>query len=311
MSALHEIGGNYDRIDGRLLRPNIHSKTIQYVMVWQRANANELWQLFLVGQSVAVTVMTANGYGKPSTELSSTQMSTILKAQYSATLLYIPGLLFSKLPTLVILNVVSPLERFRKLLFLTALVILAWAGSSEIVSAFQCRPLLTWNFVDGQCLDRVAFYTYFEVMNAVTDLLLVLLPIALVANIKTSISRRLSVLSVFCVRSMSVGAIIAKLILLMSETNDDPFSATWPVTICTQLIQFLSLLSACLLYLRPFLEALTPGFINGDDLRRRGQIKPYLMDSGHISDELTSAMSRSIGHTDSSGTQLESKLGLL
>ncbi|KAI4153831.1 MAG: hypothetical protein LQ340_002072 [Diploschistes diacapsis] len=44
-----------------------------------------------------------------------------------------------------------------------------------------------------------------------------------------------------------------------------------------QIVQFLELVAACLLYLRPFLEALTSGFINGDDLRRRGQIKPYVI----------------------------------
>lgn len=55
----------------------------------------------------------------------------------------------------------------------------------------------------------------------------------------------------------------------------------WPFVVFTQLIQFLSLISACILYIRPFLEALTSGFINGDDLRRRGQITPWLLaDSG-------------------------------
>ncbi|MCJ1328882.1 hypothetical protein MMC10_005559 [Thelotrema lepadinum] len=273
-------------------------------------------KLFLIGQSVAVTVMTTNGYGRPSAELSSAQMSTILKAQYTAMLLYIPSLLFSKLPTLVILNVVSPKQRFRKLLLISALVIMAWAGSSELVSAFQCQPLRTWDFVNGRCMNRVAFYMYFEVMNGLTDLILVLLPIILVANINTSIYRRLHVISVFCIRLMGVGAVVAKLVLLMSEKNDDPFFATWPATICTQLIQFLSLLSACVLYLRPFLEALTSGFINGDDLRRRGQIKPYLiesglMDPGSSSYELTSAISRSKGRADFSETQPTSKPGFL
>ena len=233
-------------------------------------------------------------------------MATILKAQYAAMLLYIPSLLFSKLPTLVIINVVSPLERFRKLLLITALVILAWAVTSELVAAFQCQPSSPWDISNGQCFNRFAFYTYFEAMNAFTDLLLILLPIALVANINTSLSRRISVLSVFCVRTLPIGAIVAKLVLSSLETDGDPFFATWPVAVCTQLIQFLSLLSACILYLRPFLEALTPGFINGDDLRRRGQIKPYIADSLQLSDELVSSKSKSLGHSSSGGTQPES-----
>ena len=41
-------------------------------------------------------------------------------------------------------------------------------------------------------------------------------------------------------------------------------------------------MAACILYLRPFLEALTPGFINGDDLRRRGAIRPYTFESSNL-----------------------------
>ncbi|KAI4151560.1 MAG: hypothetical protein LQ340_003434 [Diploschistes diacapsis] len=249
--------------------------------------------------------MTVNGYGKLPAGISSTQKSTILKAQYAAMLLYIPSLLFSKLPTLVILHVISPSERFRRLLLFTSLVIIAWAISSELVSAFQCQPSKTWDYINGRCVNRKAFYTYFEAMNGITELALVGLPFVVLANVNTSIRRRVSVLSVFCVRLMSVGAIVAKLILLGSGTNDDPFFGTWPVTICTQLIQFLSLMSACVLYLRPFLEALTSGFINGDDLRRRGQIKPYALEPEESSVELTTVMSRSNGTADFGRRQSE------
>lgn len=44
----------------------------------------------------------------------------------------------------------------------------------------------------------------------------------------------------------------------------------WPVTICTQAVQCLSIVSACVLYLKPFLESLETGFIRADDMRRRG-----------------------------------------
>ena len=41
-------------------------------------------------------------------------------------------------------------------------------------------------------------------------------------------------------------------------------------------------MSACILYLRPFLEALTSGFINGNDLRRRGEINPFTLGSSNV-----------------------------
>ena len=72
-----------------------------------------------------------------------------------------------------------------------------------------------------------------------------------------------------------IAAILAKVILYLQSANaSDPFFATWTATIAMQIIQFLELMAACILYVRPFLEALSSGFINGDDLRRRGEIRP-------------------------------------
>ena len=50
----------------------------------------------------------------------------------------------------------------------------------------------------------------------------------------------------------------------------DPTLDTWPVTICTQIIQCLSITCACCLYLKPFLDSLESGLIRTDDRRRRG-----------------------------------------
>jgi hypothetical protein len=72
------------------------------------------------------------------------------------------------------------------------------------------------------------------------------------------------------------------------------------------MIQFFSLLSACILCLRPFLESLTSGFLNGDDLRRRGQDRPYILmpDSAAVGQALKAECTS----TTHSGTQsLETK----
>lgn len=44
----------------------------------------------------------------------------------------------------------------------------------------------------------------------------------------------------------------------------------WPVVVCTQVVQSLSIIAACVLYLKPFLETLESGFTRADDMRRRG-----------------------------------------
>lgn len=73
-----------------------------------------------------------------------------------------------------------------------------------------------------------------------------------------------------------VVACISKLVFWNRlQVPTDPTLDTWAVTICTQVIQCLSISSACALYLKPFLESLESGFIRSDDIRRRGSDYKY------------------------------------
>ena len=49
----------------------------------------------------------------------------------------------------------------------------------------------------------------------------------------------------------------------------------WRVVICTQVVQCLSIISACIPYLKPFLESLESGLMRADDLRRRDNTGLY------------------------------------
>ena len=70
-------------------------------------------------------------------------------------LLYPLSLFFSKLPALYLLNLIYPIDHFQTMLFATAFIIFAWAFSSEFVLAFQCSLPHTWDFLNGQCINRV------------------------------------------------------------------------------------------------------------------------------------------------------------
>ena len=58
----------------------------------------------------------------------------------------------------------------------------------------------------------------------------------------------------------------------LGETSDPTFDS-WKVVLCTETIQCVNIISACTLYLRPFLETFDSGFLRADDLRRRGGAK--------------------------------------
>ena len=67
-----------------------------------------------------------------------------------------------------------------------------------------------------------------------------------------------------------IGAIISELIFRhrAHRSSDQTFS-TWPVVVCLQLVQSLSIIFGCIPYLKPFFASLESGLIRVDDTRRR------------------------------------------
>ena len=59
------------------------------------------------------------------------------------------------------------------------------------------------------------------------------------------------------------------------QRTQSPGLEPWTVTICTQIIQGLSIITACSLYLKPFLDSIESGFLRSDDIRRRGTSDYY------------------------------------
>lgn len=75
---------------------------------------------------------------------------------------------------------------------------------------------------------------------------------------------------VFALRIFVVAAIVIELIFRdrAGQALDQTF-ASWPVVVCTLFVQCLSIIFACVPYLRPFFGALESGMIRMDDTRRR------------------------------------------
>lgn len=69
---------------------------------------------------------------------------------------------------------------------------------------------------------------------------------------------------------MSVIAAVSIQLYYLNKPVHDPAFDTWTTSISTQLVQCLSIVTACFPYLKPFLVSLESGLMRADDLRRRG-----------------------------------------
>jgi hypothetical protein len=56
-----------------------------------------------------------------------------------------------------------------------------------------------------------------------------------------------------------------------SLNSTDPTFAMWQAVVAMQIVQCLSIVTACVPYLKPFLDSLESGQMRADDLRRRGK----------------------------------------
>ncbi|CAF9922660.1 MAG: hypothetical protein ALECFALPRED_002138 [Alectoria fallacina] len=227
--------------------------------------------LFNIGQSVAVFFQAENGYGMPSKTLSLSSLSSELKSEYAAGLLYILSLLFAKLAVLALVKTITPNRWDHRASYSLAALVFLWATTGEFAAAFMCHVPNAWDWPNGQCNDRHAFWNYLEITNILTDTALMVLSLIMISRVQTSMAKKASIFSFFALRIIVIVACVCKLVF-WNRTPDptDPTVDTWPATICTQIIQCLSISSTCFLYLKPFLDSVESGFIRSDDLRRRG-----------------------------------------
>ncbi|ATY60490.1 hypothetical protein A9K55_005472 [Cordyceps militaris] len=223
------------------------------------------------GQFVAHVASGYQGLGKHVSDLTPDRIHGALKGQYAADVLFIVSLFFAKIATAMMTGSISQ-RSYRRMIQAIALLIIVWAATGLLVVLFQCQLPSPWHSIQRKCIHRVAFWSYFGVVNIVTDLLLIGIMVENVRRIQTSWSKKTVVICVFGSRILVTPAIVSQIAFLkrgFSET--DPTFAMWELTITTAVVTCLSILAICVPNLKPFLDSLESGQLRADDLRRQGK----------------------------------------
>ncbi|TEY54712.1 hypothetical protein BOTCAL_0238g00170 [Botryotinia calthae] len=223
---------------------------------------------FSIGQTIAVAIECANGLGKFIETLTDGQVETILKAQYSANILYIASLFFAKMSIVMFIYDFTPIAAERIVTKVLGFVISLWAITSILAVAFQCRSSKVWDSIAGECSSQTVFWNYNAIVNIVTDASIILLITFIALHIQTTWSRKLTLIWIFGTR-ISVIAAVSFQLFYSNKRIEDPTFDPWRTTICNQVVQCLSIITACAPYLKIFLDSLWSGMLRSDDLRRR------------------------------------------
>lgn len=145
-------------------------------------------------------------------------------------------------------------------------IIVAWAVSGILAVAFACGLPDPWRTDDkGICYSRKKINIYNGVMNILTDLAICVLPVAMMWNVQTSITRKAQVCALFGSRILVPVIIIPALATSGGYFDNLLTDPTWYAvvpTVFSQISLNLSVLTACIPGLKSVLDNLLSGTAN-------------------------------------------------
>jgi hypothetical protein len=178
----------------------------------------------------------------------------------------------------LLINIITPQYRILLVNRVLMAVIGTWAISGFFAVAFQCDLPSPWQASDHACTSIRGIYIYNGVMNILTDLVICVLPVAMMWNVHTNTAKKVQVCALFGARILVPAVTIPALTTsnnYFSHIYTDP---TWYGVVPAILAQIslnLSVLTACIPGLKSILDNLLSGTANA---RVRGSYN--LTDSG-------------------------------
>ncbi|PWY76980.1 hypothetical protein BO70DRAFT_363535 [Aspergillus heteromorphus CBS 117.55] len=211
--------------------------------------------LFCILQSVCVANEASNGFGMQRSLIPDSHLEPLLKSNYAADMLYICSITFAKLSTLAFITFL--MQRTRKIEWGIIGITVIWAITAEFAVAFQCHLPQPWDWLEGRCFDRNAWWNYFDISNLFLELIIIIFPSLLMLQTQMHWKKKVIVLTCFLTRLAVIISIVIGLVYRdRVSTEADPTLAPWSVAVCMQITQCADIVVACVPQLKPFLKGL-------------------------------------------------------
>jgi len=192
-------------------------------------------------------------------------------------------------------------------MYVVGALVMLWGFVGIWASAFQCAVPHPYLYTTGKCFQQVAFWDAIGVIDIITDLAIMALPVIVVRNLQLPLKKKINVVFAFSFRVLAIGSTVFRLVELPKSLRrgTDVTLAGWLVTVATSLEVFFSIFATCVPHLRPFMESIQAGYLSGvinegDTPHSRAYADSYLMNKvgsrtaggskmeSHIRSQLTS-----------------------
>ncbi|KAI1164690.1 hypothetical protein F5B18DRAFT_231848 [Nemania serpens] len=183
---------------------------------------------------------------------------------YARDILLLFSLAFAKLSACAGLFTLSPQRSHRLATIAVGVLVAAWLVSSVFATAFQCGPGGPWKQNGSSCIDEVALRRYVSITNIVTDASLIAIPIFIIVPLQMTLMTCTSIIAFYLLRSIVIGVTGTQLAFIPRPHEDGPKSDAPLYDLLTQLVQFTSIFSSCVVYFWPFIKSLQSGLMRVD-----------------------------------------------
>ncbi|OBR08504.1 Integral membrane protein [Colletotrichum higginsianum IMI 349063] len=125
------------------------------------------------------------------------------------------------------LEINSSTDWFRRTVYFTMFVVVGSSLGILFSSIFPCNPIQSAYDLatPGTCIDTVATFKATATFGVITDMMIICLPIPMVLNLQVSTRKKIGLLSLFGIGSVTVFTSIVRLYLLITILNDP--DQTW------------------------------------------------------------------------------------
>ncbi|KAJ9656469.1 hypothetical protein H2198_004928 [Neophaeococcomyces mojaviensis] len=223
--------------------------------------------LFGIAQTAVIHRSASNGLGQHQDALSEASYDIYAKSYYHGNILFVAALLFSKMSTIFLLTRLAPKPKIRRTCQAVGALFTIWALGSILGLALQCQLPRPWDYRQTethQCSVNAAALNYsVMVFDILTDIACIVIPITMLWNLQMAVQRRWSLIGAFgCRIAVCIcSAIRISALVTYFQTSDKSWEAVSPQT-WAQVVQCLSIISACIPSLKVFLGSLDSGFMD-------------------------------------------------
>ncbi|KAJ1328868.1 hypothetical protein MN608_05597 [Microdochium nivale] len=222
--------------------------------------------LSVVSQSLALRGVIRGMFGTHIWEMSIEDFFIFVTSLNTLVAFYNPVHGGVKLSLLIIYNRLTPELWFRYPVWITMFVVATSTAVLEILLIFPCYPITaSWDILvaNPACVDRHALYVATAIAGAVTDALVLAVPMPLLWKLQRPARQKIGLAAIFGMGVVTVFTAVMRLVMIESTASPDLPWGNTEVMIWSFAEANLSIICGSLLTIKTFLSQVAPSLLAG------------------------------------------------